>query len=311
MANTYKSEYEFYPSESKHEGDCHRYCGDYKGLSDQDLSSIELRQHPYVRDQYSVSLVFSTGQDKRDMRAETVKGLLQENAGITDAKVNSHGNSSGFSVVIDNLKQEDLMRVTVALTQTAPKGNSDHHYAVLGQDIAEQVMANELHRLKLTPVEAGLVSISIDQMTPDRAKEMGLEKPVNYVDVDLSAYPLSPVTLMREEGAFSEKSGATAMRVETRLGVRDGQATKVVQALQSAGIIANKLGQTKDVSANAPTDVVASALQKAGLMAPVLADAIKSAAESAHPGQQKINAEIDAQSTQRLKKMSSGAKLGV
>lgn len=46
-------------------------------------------------------------------------------------------------------------------------------------------------------------------------------------------------------------------------------------------------------------------------MAPVLADAIKSAAESAHPGQQKINAEIDAQSTQRLNKMSSGAKLGV
>jgi len=311
MANTYKSEYEFYPSESKHEGDCHRYCGDYKGLSDQDLSSIELRQHPYVRDQYSVCLVFATGQDKREFRAETVQGLLAENAGITDAKVNSHGNSSGFNVVIDNVKQEDLMRIAVALTQAAPKGKSDHHYPVMGQDIAEQVLANELDRLKLTPVDAGLVKITTEQMSADRAALMGIEKPVNYVDVDLSAYPLTPVKLMREDGSFSDKSGASAMQVGTTLGVRDGYTAKVVQVLQDAGIKASKTGQGNNVSTNAPTDVVAGALQKAGLLPPVLADAIKSAAQAAHPDQQKINAEIDAQGAQRISKIAAGKKLGI
>lgn len=308
MANTYKSEYEFYPSEDKHEGDCHVYrAGDHRGLSDANLSSIELRQHPYMREKYSVNIVFDTPGDKRAHRQETVQGLLAGNASIENAETKSFGNASGFSVTINDVDQKDLMRVAVALTQAAPKDKNDFHYPVMDQAVAEQIIANELDRLKMTPVEAGLVSIKTDEMSKDRAAELGLAKPVSYVDVNFDSYPLSPVAFIREDGTFTERNGETAMQVTSKLTARDGQAKKVVEALQGAGIKATKSEYGNFISTNATADAVAEALQKSKLLSGTLTDTIKSAAEKAHPGQREINAEIEAQGATRIRAMSAGA----
>lgn len=308
MANTYKSEYEFYPSEDKHEGDCHVYRGgDHHGLSDANLSSIELRQHPYMREKYSVNIVFDTPGDKRAHRQETVQGLLAGNAGIENIETKSFGNASGFSVTINDVDQKDLMRIAVALTQAAPKDKSDFHYPVMGQAVAEQIIANELDRLKITPVEAGLVSIKTEEMTQERAAELGLGKPVSYVDVSFNNYPLSPVAFIREDGTFTERNGETAMQVTSKLTARDGQAKKVVEALQGAGIKATKSEYGNFISTNATADAVAEALQKSKLLSGTLTDTIKSVAEKAHPGQREINAEIEAQGAARIRAMSAGA----
>lgn len=308
MAGKYGSEYEFYPSEDKYEGDCHRYCGkDHNGLSDQDLSSIELRQNPYQRDKYTVTLVFTTAESKRDYRAETVKGLLSENAGMADAKIKNHGNASGFSVEMDNLSQQDLMRMTVALAQAAPKGKSDYFYPVLGTDVAEQVVSAELGRLKMSPVEAGLVSVSIDEMSKERAASLGIEKPVSYVDVALAGYPLSPVAAMREDGVFAEAKGKPAMQVNTMLTARDGQMQNIMNALQSAGVRASRAEGASHISVQAPSDTVAQALQKAGMMPAAVVDAVKSAADKAHPGQAQVNADIIAAGVERARKVSAPA----
>lgn len=308
MANTYKSEYEFYPSEDKHEGDCHVYRGgDHRGLSDANLSSIELRQHPYMREKYSVNMVFDTPGDKRAHRQETVQGLLAGNAGIENIETKSFGNASGFSVTIDDVDQKDLMRVAVALTQAAPKDKNDFHYPVMDQAVAEQIIANELDRLKMTPVEAGLVSIKTEEMSQGRAAELGLGKPVSYVDVNFDNYPLSPVAFIREDGTFTERNGETAMQVTSKLTARDGQAKKVVEALQGAGIKATKSEYGNYISTNATADAVAEALQKSKLLSGTLTDTIKSAAEKAHPGQREINAEIETQGATRIRAMSAGA----
>lgn len=296
MTGKYKAEYEFYPAEDKYEGDCHRYTGsDHNGLSDSDLSSIELRQNPYQREKYSATFVFSTHSGKRDMRKEAVLGLLEGNAGVTDAKVNSHGNASGFSVEIDNLSQKDLMRLTLALTQEAPKGPRGDavHYPVLGADVAGQVIGAELGRLNMTPVQAGLVSITTDEMSQDRARMFGLARPVSYVDVSLAGYPTSPVEAIRENGEFSELAGAAAMQVHTRLELRGGQAPRVMQAMQDAGLRTARIRDSQDLRVEAPADSVAEALGKAGMLPVAVVDAIRSAAEAAHPGQQKINAQIE------------------
>lgn len=309
MANKYKAEYEFFPSESKHEGDFHVYRGEgaLSGLSDDNLAAIELRQHPYVRDQYSVSISFDTPSDKRDYRIETVKGLLAGNAGVTDMEVKSHGNASGFSVTIDNMKQEDLMRIAVALTQTAPKGKSDSYYPVMGQPVAEQIIANELARLQLTPIEAGLVKIEKTEMDAARARDLGLQKPSGYIDVDFAAYPLTPVSFMREEAVFSELAGDTKMYMTTDITARDGLGKRVAEALQEAGIKVTRSEFTPFVKAQAPADVVAEALQKAKLLSPAITDAVKNAAESVHPGQREINAGIDAEFIAKVKKPSASA----
>ena len=309
MANKYKAEYEFFPSESKHEGDFHVYRGEdsFKGLSDANLSSIELRQHPYVPEQYSISLGFDTPSDKRDLRIETVKGLLAGNAGLEEVEVKSHGNASGFSVTIDKMKQEDLMRVAVALTQAAPKGKSDSHYPVMDTSVAEQVIANELQRLQLTPIEAGLVKIEKSEMDQSRARDLGLDKPVGYIDVNFSAYPLTPVSFMREEANFSELAGEAKMHMSTDITARDGMGKRVAEALQNAGIKVTRSEFTPFVKAHAPADTVADALQNAKLLSPTIARAVMKAAESVHPGQREINAAIDAEFVARHKKPAASA----
>lgn len=309
MANKYKAEYEFFPSESKHEGDFHVYRAEdsFKGLSDANLSAIELRQHPYVPEQYSISVSFDTPTDKRDSRIETVKGLLAGNAGLEDVEVKSHGNAAGFSVTIDNMKQEDLMRVAVALTQAAPKGKSDSYYPVMDQTVAEQVIANELDRLKLTPLEAGLVKIEKTEMDAARAADLGLAKPTGYIDADFAAYPLAPVSFLREEATFSALAGENKMYMTTDITARDGLGKRVAEALQDAGIKVTRSEFTSFVKAQAPADAVAEALLKAKLLSPVIADALKTAAEAVHPGQRDINAGIDAEFVARVKKPSVSA----
>jgi len=311
MANKYKAEYEFFPSESKHEGDFHVYRGEgaLRGLSDDNLSAIELRQHPYLREQYSVSLSFDTPADKRDFRIETVKGLLEGNLGISDVNVKSHGNASGFSVTIDKVKPEDLMRVAVALTQAAPKGRSDSFYPVMDQSVAEQIIAKELDRLQMTPVEAGLVKIQKTEMDIARARDYGLAKPVGYIDVDFSAYPLTPVSFMREDANCAELKGENAMYMSTDITVRAGLAKRVTEALKDAGIKATRSEFGSFVKAEAPADTVAEALKKANLLSPALMEAVKSAAETAHPGQRDINAGIDAEFAARMRKPSVAATL--
>jgi len=309
MTNKYKAEYEFFPSESKHEGDFHVYRGSSPlgGLSDDNLAAVELRQHPYLRDQYSVSLSFDTPSDKRDYRIETVKGLLAGNAGVTEAEVKSHGNAAGFSVTIDNVKQEDLMRIAVALTQAAPKDKSDSYYPVMGRAVAEQIIASELDRLQLTPIEAGLVKIETTEMDAARARDLGLQKPTGYVDVDFAAYPLTPVSFMREEAVFSELAGEAKMYMTTDISARDGLGKRVAEALQEAGIKATRSEFAPFVKAQAPADAVAEALQKAKLLSPAITDAVKNAAEAVHPGQREINAGIDAEFAARVKRPTISA----
>lgn len=309
MANNYKAEYEFFPSESKHEGDLHVYrgAGAMSGLSDDNLSAIELRQHPYLREQYDICLSFDTPTDKRDSRIETVKGLLEGNAGVTDIEVKSHGNASGFSITIEKMKQEDLMRIAVALTQDAPKGKSDSYYPVMGQPVAEQVIANELNRLQLTPIAAGLVKIEKTEMDATRANDLGLQKSVGYIDVDFSSYPLTPVSFMREEANFAELSGEKTMYMSTDITARDGQGKRVAEALQDAGIKVTRSEFTPFVKAQAPADVVAEALQQAKLLSPVITEAVKNAAEAVHPGQREVNAGIDAEFISRVRKPAASA----
>jgi len=309
MANKYKAEYEFFPSESKHEGDFHVYrgSGPLGGLSDDNLAAIELRQHPYVRDQYSVSLSFDTPTDKRDYRIETVKGLLAANAGAAEVEVKSHGNASGFTVTIDNMKQEDLMRIAVALTQEAPKGKDGSYFPVMDRTVAEQIIASELDRLKLTPIEAGLVKIEKTEMDAARARDLGLQKPTGYIDVDFAAYPLTPVSFMREDAHFAALAGETKMYMSTDITARDGLGKRVAEALQEAGIKVTRSEFTPFVKAQAPADVVAEALQQARLLSPAITDAVKAAAETVHPGQREINAGIDAEFAARVKKPAVSA----
>ncbi|MDP2207138.1 MAG: hypothetical protein Q8K65_12625 [Alphaproteobacteria bacterium] len=315
MAGKYKAEYEFYPAEDKYEGDCHRYTGsDHGGLSGSDMTSVDLRQDPYQRQKYSATFSFSTGADKRALRQENVIGLLEGNAGVTDAKVNSHGNASGFSVTVEGIGQKDLMRLAVALTHEAPKGprGDAFHYPVLDADVAGQIIGAELDRLKISPVEAGLVSITTDTMTQERAKLYGLEKPVSYVDADFAGYPTSPVISLKENGVFAQLEGKAAMQVETRLDLRSGAAPKVLDALQSAGLRAERSKDGQYITVSAPADSVADAFKSKGLIAPAVGDAIKSAAEAAHPGQQKINMQIDAASPLQAKVSAAvPAKLSV
>lgn len=313
MAEKYKAEYEFYPAEDKYEGDCHRYTGSgHNGLSGSDLESVELRQDPYQPEKYAATFVFSTGTDKRDQRQENVLGLLAGNAGVTDAKVNSHGNASGFSVTVEGLTQKDLMRLSVALTHEAPKGNRGDasYYPVLDADVAGQIIGAELGRLKMTPVEAGLVSITTDTMTQERAQLYALEKPASYVDADFGGLPTAPIAALRESGIFAQLDGKTAMQVETRLDLRSGQAPKVLDALQSAGLRAERSQDGQYITVSAPADAVADAFKNKGLLAPAVSDAIKAAAEDAHPGQQKINMQIAATNPPQTK-FAAPAKLTV
>jgi hypothetical protein len=315
MAGQYRAEYEFYPAEDKYEGDCHRYTGsDHRGLSGSDLASVELRQNPYQPEKYEATFVFTTGTDKRALRQENVIGLLDVNAGVTGAKVNSHGNASGFSVTVEGIGQKDLMRLTIALTHEAPKeGRGDSfHYPVLDADVAGQIIGSELGRLKLSPVEAGLVTVTTDAMTEERAKLLGLENPVSYVDADFAGYPTSPVASLRENGILADMNGKTAMQVTTQLSLRSGQAPKVLDALQSAGLRAERSADGQYITIAAPADSVADAFKSKGLLAPAVSDAIKSAAEAAHPGQQKINMQIDAARPSQTKfTASSPAKFSV
>lgn len=318
MAGKYKAEYEFYPAEDKYEGDCHRYTGSdqngLSGLSGSDMASVDLRQDPYQREKYSATFSFSTGSDKRALRQETVVGLLQGNAGVTDAKVNSHGNASGFSVTVEGIEQKDLMRLAVALTHAAPKDPRGDalHYPVLDADVAGQIIDAELDRLKISPMQAGLVSITTDRMTQERATSYGLEKPMSYVDADFAGYPTSPIVSLQESGSVSEIEGKTAMYVETRLDLRSGYAPKVLDALQSAGLRAERSTDGQYITVKAPADSVADAFKSKGLIAPAVGDAIKAAAEAAHPGQQKINMQIDAASPLQAKVSAAApAKLSV
>ncbi|MFN7113244.1 MAG: hypothetical protein ACK4PK_02685 [Alphaproteobacteria bacterium] len=315
MAGKYKAEYEFYPAEDKYEGDCHRYTGsDYTGLSGHDMTSIDLRQDPYQREKYSATFSFSTGGDKRALRQETVVGLLEGNAGVTDAIVKGHGNAAGFSVTVEGIEQKDLMRLAVALTHEAQKGprGDASHYPVLDADVAGQIIGAELDRLKISPVEAGLVSITTDTMTQERAKFYGLEKPAAYVDADFGGYPTSPVSALSESGIVAELDGKVAMQVQTRLDLRSGYAPKVLDALQSAGLKAERSKDGQYITVAAPADSVADAFKSKGLLAPAVSDAIKSAAEAAHPGQQKINMQIDAASPLQAKVSAAApAKLSV
>lgn len=304
MAGKYKAEYEFYEAEDKHDGDCHRYTGkDGNNLSDKDLSSVELRQNPYQKDKFSATFAFSTPGDKRDQRIETVKGLLGVNAGAVDISTNSYGNASGFSVKVEDVSQKDLMRLVVALTHDAPKdprGNA-FHYAVMDSDVAGQIIEQELGRLKMTPVEAGLVSISTEMMSRESMFLRGLSTPANYVDVRFDGYPTSPVAAISENGRFCELNGATAIEVFSEIDVRGGQTARVEQAMQDAGIKSARRKDGEYLVVGAPADDVAAALQKAGLIAPAIADAVRDAAEAAHPGQQKINARIEVENPERMR----------
>lgn len=309
MADKFKAEYEFYPAEDKHDGDCHRYsAADHNGLSDKGLESMELRQNPYQKDKFTATFVFDTPADKRDQRIEAVLGLLSVNGGV-EAKANSHGNASGFSVSVEDVSQKDLMKLAVALTYDAPKdprGDSSH-YAVLGQGVAGQVIAGELKRLDLTPVEAGLVSINTTGMSQQSAFLKGLSSPTVYVDVGFEGYPTSPVASIRENGQLAELKGASVLEIRSEVQLRSGQAPAVLQAMKDAGLAATRTPDGQYLIVSAPADSVTGALKNAGLVAPAIHDAVKSAADSAHPGQQKINAEINAEGMDRIRKMADRA----
>ncbi len=308
MSGKYKAEYEFYPAEDKHDGDTHRYSGkDHNGLSDKNLESLELRQNPYQKDKFSATFVFSTETDKREKRIEAVLGLLSVNAGV-EAKPSSHGNASGFSVTVENVSQKDLMKLAVALTHDAPMGvrGDNFHGAVLGPDVAAQVIAGELDRLKMTPVEAGLVSITTTGTSKESTFLLGLSKSPAYVDVSFDGYPTSPVASIRENGQFTELKGAAILEVHSEVELRSGQGPRVAEAVKAAGLPA-KLTTNGYLIVQAPADSVTEALKNAGLVAPAIHDAVKSAADGAHPGQQKINAEIAAEGKERLRSMHASA----
>lgn len=305
MSGKYKAEYEFYEAEDKHDGDTHRYSGkDHHGLSDKNLESLELRQNPYQKDKFSATFVFSTETDKREQRIEAVQGLLSVNAGA-ESKVNSHGNASGFSVTVEDVAQKDLMKLVVALTHDAPKNarEDSFHGAVLGADVAGQIVSAELDRLKLTPVEAGLVSITTTGTSQESTFLRGLSKAPAYVDVAFDGYPTSPVAAIRENGQFAELKGANALEIHSELQTRDGQAPRVIDAMKKAGFGARNVGAGY-VVVDAPADSVTEVLKNAGMIAPAIHDAVKSAADNAHPGQRQINADIAAEGAERLRKMS-------
>jgi len=309
MSVKHKAEYEFYLAESKHDGDCHRYSGvDHNGLSDKGLDSVSLNQNPYQKDKFTATFVFDTPADKRDQRIEAVLGLLSVNAGV-EAKANSHGNASGFSVSVEDVSQKDLMKLAVALTHDAPKGprGDSFHGAVLGTEVAGQIIAGELDRLKMTPVEAGLVSITTVGMSKESAFLQGFAKPAVYVDVGFEGYPTSPVASIRENGQFSELKGASALEVKSEIELRSGQGPRVMQAMKDAGLAATRSQDGQYLIVSAPVDSVTGALKNAGLVAPAIHDAVKSAADAAHPGQQKINADIAAEGAERLRKLADRA----
>lgn len=304
MSGKYKAEYEFYPAEDKHDGDTHRYSGkDHNGLSDKNLESLELRQNPYQKDKFSATFVFSTESNKRDQRIEAVLGLLSVNAGV-EAKANSHGNASGFSVTVDDVSQKDLMKLAVALTHDAPTGvrGDNFHAAVMGADVAAQVIKGELERLKMTPVEAGLVSITTTGTSQESTFLRGLSKAPAYVDVSFDGYPTSPVASIRENGQFAELKGANVLEINSEVELRSGQGPRVVEAMKAAGLPAKQTSNGYLFVA-APVDSVTEALKNAGLVAPAIHDAVKAATDTAHPGQQKINAEIAAEGGERVRKM--------
>ncbi|MBW7911523.1 MAG: hypothetical protein H3C49_09690 [Alphaproteobacteria bacterium] len=306
MSGKHKAEYEFYPAESKHEGDCHRYSGvDHNGLSDKGLESVSLNQNPYQKEKFTATFVFDAPADKRAQRMEAVLGLLAVNGGVK-AEPNSHGNASGFSVTVENVSQKDLMKLVVALTHDAPKdarGDSSH-YAVLGTEVAGQIIAGELKRLDLSPVEAGLVSINTVGMSQESVFLKGTTKPSVYVDVKFDGYPTSPVAAIREVGKMAELKGAVVYEVESEVELRSGQAPRVLQAMKDAGLPAKRIEDGEYVIVSAPVDSVTGALQKAGLVAPAIHDAVKSAADAAHPGQQQINTEIAAECVERLRRIT-------
>jgi|GEM_PF-1175113 len=293
MGNQYKMEYQYYEGDGKYDGDLHRYTdSDLNGLSDKNLSSIELSQNVHNRDQYSAIFTFSTPTDERDRRVKNVLGLLEENAGITDARVNSHGNASGFTVKVDNLPQQDLMRLTLALTQAVHGESGQSHFPVLGEDIAGQIVDSELNRLNMTPTQAGLIAVAVSEI-------LSIGRKQSYIDVDFKNCPISPVSHMREDGEFCDLGGRTAIQVHTNLHMREGQTSNVEQAMKKAGLQVTRIGNDqKDLRVDASADAVASAMRNAKMLPIYVAADICSTAEQAHQGQQKINQQIMEQSKQ-------------
>lgn len=308
MAEKYAAQYEFYPAEDKHEGDCHRYVGaDHKGLSGQGLSSIDLKQDPYSKDSFSLSFHFQGDSGKAAYRQETVKGLLNA-AGYTGVTIKTYGNASGFSADIDGVTPADLMHAVAGLAKDAPKGSSDYHYAVLQRDIAGQIIEAELARTGQTAMQAGLVSISTEVMTAERAALMGLEKPSGYVDVDMRGCPLSVAMSMREDGFPAAIKDKSALYIETRIEAWPSETAGVQKALLDGGIKITVPEGGGYLRAQAPADEVANVLEKAGLMPPAVAADIRAAAEKTHPDQAKINRSIEAVLDKKKPAASVGMK---
>lgn len=263
LNNKSKIQMEAFPADAgdKHNGDFYRYEREDRTPFGRGINEISLDQNPYQRDKFDICIGFNT--DNPSAREDAI-GLLGA-AGFEVETKAVHGAEQSRRMIIKNVTENDLMRATIALAQTLPKDRHDRYDALLSRDEAGQVVAQELGRLKTTPLQAGLINITRVAMSADRLREMGISGSMGYMDIDFSGYPIGPVTFMREDGMPVGQGGRTQVEISTRIEGDKQQFEKIRQGLAEAGI---KTTENKGgfLVANAGADSVALALAKNGMI---------------------------------------------
>lgn len=287
-----KVDYSFSAAESKWDVETHKYSGAEGVDLGKHVVEIALQPYPGNTKTFEIVICLKRAGLSAEILAETAKGLLDQ-GGFKQVELQTRDGASSFNLSIANASAGDLLKIVSALATNAPKGRSDTHFALLDKGIAGEIIESELKRLKLSPTAAGLVQINTDTMSLERMKMLGMEKPVSYIDVNLSGYVASPVSSMREDGYPASEFSKNIMYVETFLTLNDQNPAAVRKALQDAHI---KISDLKGnmICAAAPVDLVAGVLSKAGVLPKSVTDEISTKAENGHQSQRQINAEAEA-----------------
>ena len=258
---------EAFPAEpgDKHTGDFYRYEREDLSLMGTDrggtISTISFNQNPYQRDQFDIAISF----DKENTYAMERAVALLTNAGFNAETKAPRGGEAIRSIIVKNVGETDLMKSVIALAKDVPNGKSDTHYALLSRDEAAQVVAQELDRLKTTPLQAGLININRVPMSAERMRELGVVGAMGYIDIDLSGYPIGPVAYMREDAVPVGKFGTTRMEISTQLELQGIKPEVMQETLAQAGIKSKKVSDNQ-LSVSAGADSISRTLAEKGMI---------------------------------------------
>lgn len=265
----------------------HRYGRDCPHTLGSHVESIAIEKDYQGNCTLYVNMLSKRVDDKQKLTDQAT--ALLDHAGLENIKAKGlFDNQAACSVSVDLGRHEpEVINGIIALARDAPDKNGSTRSTPAMIDVAacSQIIDMELARQKIAPSVAGLLRFDVVRMTEDQKERHNLTSPICYVDVDLSGYPLSPVTYISEDSHRDTnlETGEGMHSKRAQVNVTNGSKGPVIKALEKAGIQFGVSPKSDYIKCNATSSQVVVALASSGILPLSFAEEVKTNYMRHHP----------------------------